>query len=119
MLGPPHHDHWHATRGELPHGAVRTRHERTRRIHDRQAAPLRFVTHSRRHAVRAEQHGRAVRHVVQRLHEPHAPRLQIRHHLLVVHELMETADGLSRRKRKGARGFLDGRPHTHTETMRL
>ena len=103
----------------LTRGAVRARDERTSRVNDLQPPPARLIAHLRRHAMRAEEHGGTIRHVVKRVDEAHTARLQIRHHLLVVHELMEAVDRLGMRKRKGARGFLDGRPHTHTETMRL
>jgi hypothetical protein len=63
----------------------------------------RLAAHRLRHAVRAEDHGVAIRHFVQFLDEHRAARAQVVHHEAVVHDFVAHVD----RRAEGFDGALD------------
>src|SRR5438067_3781953 len=67
-------------------------HQRAGGVEDAQPAPVRFGLHRLRHAVRAEDHGAAGRHLIQLLDEHRALRAQALDHIAVVHDLVAHVD---------------------------
>ena len=66
--------------------------QRTGRVEHAQPPPLRLGLHGLRHAVRAEDHGGAVRHLVEFLDEDRAEAAQPVDHEAVVHDLVADVD---------------------------
>ena len=66
--------------------------ERAGRVEHGEPAPLGLLLHAARHAVRAEDDGRAVRHGVELVHEHGAEAAQAVHDELVVHHLVAHVD---------------------------
>ena len=67
-------------------------HQRAGRVEHAQLATARLGLHGLRHAVRAEDHGRAVRHLVELVHEHRTHAAQAVHHEAVVHDLVAHVD---------------------------
>jgi hypothetical protein len=68
--------------------------ERAGRVHRGQVAAAGLLADRRTHSVGAEDHDRAVGHLVDRLHEADAAGLEPIHHMPVVHDLVVDADRL-------------------------
>jgi len=86
---------------------VHLRHQRTGGVEHVELALLGLHLHHTRHAVRAEDHGRPVRHFPQLLHEHGADRAQPIHDVLVVHDLVSDVDRRSEQI-DGALDDVDG-----------
>ena len=72
----------------LDHFAMDPGHQRAGGVDGVLLTALGVGAHLWRHAVSAEDHRGAVRNLVQILHENHPAPLEIRHHSLVVHDLL-------------------------------
>ena len=81
--------------GVADHFNVNLGHQGTSRIDDAQLARARVFPDMRRHSMRAENRDRAVRDLVQTLHEHGAPGRQAVHHKSVVDDLFPHIHGAS------------------------
>jgi hypothetical protein len=97
---------------------VHLRHQRTGGIEYGQSTARRFVLHGRRNAVRREDHGRVVGHLVELVDEyrPQAP--QAIDHVHVVDDFVPHVDRRAE-QRDGAFDDVDGTVDAGTETTRV
>ena len=79
-------------------------HQRTGRVDGLQTPFCRLRVHRRGDAVGGEHHGLALGHLVELLDEDRAARLEVGHHVLVVHDLLAHVDGCAVQ----VQGLLDG-----------
>ena len=92
MAGVADQDHVEPVARVLADFHVHLGHQRAGRVEHGEPAPRGLLLHAARHAVRAEDDGRAVRHGVELVHEHGAEAAQAVHHEPVVHDLVAHVD---------------------------
>ncbi len=90
--GVPDHHHLAPFLAHLGDFDVHLGDQRAGRIEDPQLARIGGVAHRARHAVRGEDHRRAVGHLVELVDEHRTACAQFTHHVLVVHDLVSHVD---------------------------
>ena len=124
VAGMADQDHVEALARVLADLHVHLGDQRAGGIEHRKAAPLRLLHHAHRHAVRAEDHGGAVRHLVELVHEHGAESAQpldneaVVHHLVAhvdrrAEELERALDDVDRPVHPGAEAARVGEQHPH------